>query len=161
MLFEIVFYGVCAIQDDNDKLAKSIWDDLKIHKDNVGNSRRTWEMNATALEGRTPYGFLGMVEGVLHPPGRPTPGHEPRTPVGARDMPNVNWANLISKTKEIGGKKIYRDLQRKDAMLDNLEIHIHKRKRELAEKLMKIRDSTVQFWKDELERLDASEKRHK
>ena len=90
---------------------------------------------------------------------------EPRTPVGARDIPAINWGSLLRKaikgkgplhpidTREGGG-----DQQIKDTILDNLEALINERRQEIARKLMADRDSTVRAWKDELEGSEESYK---
>jgi hypothetical protein len=158
-----VYREIFEINDDNEKLGKSIRETLKQHK--LGNFSKSWKKNAKELEKEkwTPYDFLRGMENALASEPQ-TQGHEPRAQVRARarDVPHVNWANLLSKTTKamketlhvIDGKEVGCDQERKDGILDSLENLIQVRYHELAAELMTKMDSIVQAWKDELEKLD-------
>jgi hypothetical protein len=155
-LFDSVYFEIFAIADDNEKLAKSIRETLKQHK--LGNFWKSWKRNAKELEQWTPFDFLLGIENALAPVLR-TKSSEPRASFrGARDMPQVNWANVFSKStkamKVIHHRAIEEDQERKDAILDSLEDLIHERRHKLAAGLMSQRDSIVQAWKNELAELD-------
>jgi hypothetical protein len=155
-LFDNVYYEIFAIADDNEKLAKSIRETLKQHQ--LGNFLKSWKRNAKELEQWTPFHFLRGIENALAPVLR-TKGREPRASFrGARDVPRVNWANVLSKTtkamKVTPHRETGEDQERKDAILDSLENLIHERRHKLAAGLMNQRDSIVQAWKDELAELD-------
>jgi hypothetical protein len=158
-----VYREIFEINDDNEKLGKSIRETLKQHK--LGNFSKSWKKNAKELEKDkwTPYVFLRGIENALAPEPQ-TQCHEPRAQIRARarDVPHINWANLLSKTTKamketlhvIDGKEVRGDQERKDGILDSLEELIQERYHALAAELMAQRDSIVQAWKDELEKLD-------
>jgi hypothetical protein len=158
-----VYYEIFEINDDNEKLGKSIRETLGQH--GLGNFSKRWKRNAKELEKEewTPCDFLRGMENALAPEPQ-TQGHEPRAQVRARakDVPHVNWPNLLSKTTKavketlhlIDGKEVGGDQERKDGILDSLENLIQERNRALAAELMTKMDSIVQAWKDELEKLD-------
>jgi hypothetical protein len=77
---------------------------------------------------------------------------------------HITWANLLGKrTKAItetlnilDNKEEWDDQERKDRILESLEDLIQERYHALAAELIAQRDSIVQGWKDELEKLDRS-----
>jgi hypothetical protein len=158
-----VYHEIFEINDDNEKLGKSIRETLKQHK--LGNFSKSWKKNAKELEKEkwTPCDFLREIENALAPEPQ-TQGHEPRAQVRARarDVPPVNWANLLRKTAKamkktlhvIDGKEVGGDQLRKNGILDSLEKLIKERYHALAAELMTKMDSIMQAWKDELENLD-------
>jgi len=159
-----VYHEIFGINDDNEKLGKSIRETLKQHE--LGNFSKNWKKNSAELEkeGWTPYDFLRGLENALAPEPQ-TQGYEPRPQARARarDVPHVNWANLLSKTSKamkgtlhvIDGKEGGGDQEKKDGILDSIEGLIQERNHALAAELMRQRDSIVQAWKDELEKLDS------
>ena len=120
---------------------------------------KSWNINAPDLERWTPYEFLKALEIELTPPERQTPRRESKGRVGPKDIPEVNWGNLIKKTGKamkrslhvIDGKEVGGDQEKKDAILDSLEGHIRERRRILAAELLTKRESIVQEWKKKLE----------
>jgi hypothetical protein len=87
-----------------------------------------------------------------------TQGHEARAQVRAKDVPHINWANLIGKTTKavkgtfsvIDGEEVGGDQEVKNGILENLEHLIDERHQALAAELMARRDSIVKAWKDEV-----------
>lgn len=152
-----MYREIFAIDDDSERLGKSIRETLKQHE--LGNFSKSWKTNAKELEKWTPYDFLRGMKNALAPEPQ-MQGHEPRAQVIARakDVPYVNWANLFSKTTKamkgtlhaIESKEIGGDQERKDEILNSLENLIQKRYRALAVDLMEQRDRIMKGWKDEL-----------
>jgi hypothetical protein len=148
------------IGDENEKLAKSIRDTLK--KRDLGNFSKTWRPNATALEEWTPHDFLRGMENALSAP-EPDMQSRERASAGPRDLPHINWPNLVRKATKgtfprATGKQSGGDQDKKDAILDELEHLVDVRRGELALELMTQRNMQVQSWQKELDRLELERK---
>ena len=146
------------IYDENEKLAKSIRDTLK--KRHLGNFSKRWPLNATALEEWTPHDFLRGMENALSAP-EPEQSREARAPAGPKDLPHINWPNLVRKATKgtfpiATGKQSGGDQDKKDAILDELERLVDERRRKLALELMTERNMKVQSWQEELDRLERN-----
>ncbi len=86
---------------------------------------------------------------------------EARAPAGPKDLPHINWPNLVRKATKgtfpiATGKQSGGDQDKKDAILDKLEDLVNKRRRELTLELTTERNMKVQAWQDELDRLERT-----
>jgi len=84
---------------------------------------------------------------------------EAQAPAGPKDLPHINWPNLVRKVTKgtfpiATGKQSGGDQDKKDAILDELERLVDERRRELASELMTERNMKVQSWQEELDRLE-------
>jgi hypothetical protein len=61
---------------------------------------------------------------------------------------------LFHRERNTNGTEISGEQEKKDAIVVGLEVLVHKRRRKLAAKLMQKRDSTVQDWRNKLDRQD-------
>lgn len=152
-LFDEVFYRIFEIHDENEKLARSMRETLKKHQ--LGDFSKTWGWNYEHLKQLTPYDFLLSIENAFTPPQRQ--GRAQLAPSGPRDLPHINWSNLVRKAtsplSDSRTKQSDQDKETKGAILDSLETLIEQRGRELAEGLKNRRNSLVQGWRAELRHL--------
>jgi hypothetical protein len=144
------------IDDDHDKnlakTAKSIRETLKQH--NLGNFSKSWKHNAKDLRAWKPYDFLSGVANALAQPELQTQDPEPRARVEARGFRHMPLGVLFHRERNTNGTEISGEQEKKDAIVVGLEVLVHKRRRKLAAKLMQKRDSTVQDWRNKLDRQD-------
>jgi hypothetical protein len=132
---------------------------LKQH--NLGNFSKSWKKNAKDLEKWTPYDFIIGVENVLRPPEPRMQEPQHRAQTGARELRHIDWEGLIHKVMHISDKLIGGDQERKDEILKGLEEIIENRGREIAEELMKQRNTIVHGWRQKLEKQDHSSRKGK
>jgi hypothetical protein len=101
------------------------------------------------------------MENALSAPEPEVHSREARPPAGPKDLPHINWQNLVKKATKgnfptATGKQSGGDQDKKDAILDELEHLVDKRRRELALELMTARNTTVQAWREELDQLERN-----
>ncbi|KAE9371134.1 hypothetical protein N431DRAFT_376541 [Stipitochalara longipes BDJ] len=150
-LFRLVYEEITEINDADEKLAKSIREILKQH--NLGNFAKTWKKNEKELERWTPYEFLLGVENAFSPPELQVQEPELQATVGVRDFRSIPWERLsqriFQKVMHINGIEV-NGQERKEAIIDGLATLVHERGHELAEKLMRQRNSIIQEWRNSL-----------
>jgi hypothetical protein len=145
------------MNDENEKLAKSIRDTLK--RCHLGNFSKRWALNATALEEWTPHDFLRGMENALSAP--EPEQRKAKAPAGPPDLPQINWSNLVRTAMKATfpiatGKQSGGDQDKKDAILDELERLVDVRRQELVLELMTERNMKVQSWQEELDWLERN-----
>jgi len=86
---------------------------------------------------------------------------ETRAPAGPKDLPHINWPNLVRKATKgtfsvATGKQSGGDQAKKDAILNELERLVNERQGQLTLELMTERNMKVQAWQDELYQLERN-----